>query len=148
INEFFAKYPYFPYERTAPFWGEYYRLCRFSPRKKHEAAWAAFRIAVVEDFGPMFGREKNDPVAWGKLCKTVGISPIPESLDDRRKKIMRAHVNLVDMHECARMGKFLKTPTTENLKAYIMMYTICTTKFYPREDAYAVPLLEYLLREI
>jgi hypothetical protein len=100
---------------------------------------------------------------------------------------MQAHVNLVDMHECARMVKFLEIPTKENLKAYIMnssgfyreelaeqrlllnayiirdgkiyprmyvteeelrVYTICSDKFYPREDAYAKPLLKYLLREI
>ncbi|KAF8536815.1 hypothetical protein BDD12DRAFT_933507 [Trichophaea hybrida] len=174
INEFFAKYSYFPYNRTAPFWSEWRRLRRVSmwppriprdekdkqrevreererkspetriAREKHEAAWTAFRIAVVEDFGPMFGHEENDLVAWGKLCETVGISPIPESLDDRRKNIMQAHVNLVDMHECARIVKSLEIPTEENLKAYIMS----SIGFYRKELAEQRLLLNaYIIRD-
>jgi len=113
INEFFASYPNFRYDRTAPFWAEFDRLCsaaKWPPRppkdetseekdhrkrhetpeirkghKQREAARVAFRIAVVKDFGTRFGKEEKDEVAWEKLCRTVGISPIPESLDDRRK---------------------------------------------------------------
>jgi len=80
--------------------------------------------------------------------------------------VMKTHVNLVDMHECARMGvkskanatvKVLKMFITKDGKFYprqyatvekLRAYTIDTEKFYPLQRAYATPLLRYLLREI
>lgn len=46
-------------------------------------AWGNFRRAMVEDFGEVFGRKVDDPEAWGRLCETAGIKPIPKDLKGR-----------------------------------------------------------------
>lgn len=88
IDEFFAQYPQYPYNRNAPFWQEFRDMCDFfnwdRDNEEQNAAWKAFRIAVVQGFDTAFGKEENDIDAWGKLCETAGVSPIPEDLEGRR----------------------------------------------------------------
>jgi len=149
LDEFFAQYPEYPYDRNAPFRQEFFDLLDWYdwPRKSWERdeAWKAFRIASVKAFGTEFGRDENDPEAWRRLCETAGINPIPRSMEDRRETIMSTHINLVDMHEQRRMGLKARTfATLEELRAY----TKETGRRYPLDEAYADGLLRYLLREI
>ncbi|KAF8536816.1 hypothetical protein BDD12DRAFT_707076, partial [Trichophaea hybrida] len=149
IDEFFAQYPEYPYDHNAPFWQEFRDMCDFFDLERtdeeQKAAWKAFRIAVVRGFGMTFGSEENDIHAWGRLCETAGLSPIPEDLEGRRNAILNTHINLVDMHQYRRMGLKSKIYETEE---ELRNYTIQTGKFFPLEEAYAAPLLCYLLREI
>jgi len=75
----------------------------------------------------------------------ASLEPVPESLEDRREKVLSAYINLVDLHEQGRMG--LKTDPFKTLEE-LREYTCEEDKRYPKEDAYADELLKYMLREI
>lgn len=61
------------------------------------------------------------------------------------KLVWDAHVNIVDLLECARTGKPVrKFATLEELRAY----TKKPGKMFPKESAYTGGLLKELLREI
>lgn len=63
------------------------------------------------------------------------------------KLVWDAHVNLVDLVECARTGKRVrKFATLEELRAYTMNPNL--KKVFPKKSAYAGGLLKELLREI
>ncbi|KAF8243170.1 hypothetical protein K440DRAFT_606534 [Wilcoxina mikolae CBS 423.85] len=159
IDDFFKDYPDFPYDRTAPFWQEFRYLNSFSgwPTTKKERkedddtkspqklAWQAFRIAVVKSFNATFGSQVDDIEAWGKLCKAAGVRDIPEDIKDRKKLVESPHINLVDLHECGRMGTKAKVWDTED---ELVAFTQKSGKKFPLEFAYAEPLLRFLLREI
>lgn len=59
--------------------------------------------------------------------------------------IIGTHINLVDMHECRRMGCLAEFFDS---RAELRAYTICTGKYYPQVNAYAGNLLQYLLRGV
>jgi hypothetical protein len=94
IDEFFAQYPDFNYNRTGSSPREFYRMCDqfhwvkdsqgdYPPER--EAAREAFREAMVETFNGRFGTDANDKKAWEGICDLLGIEPLPESMDDMRK---------------------------------------------------------------
>jgi hypothetical protein len=58
---------------------------------------------------------------------------------------MNPHINIVDLHECGRMGQRAQTFKEEK---DLVEYTQQLRKYYPLEVAYADPLLTYLLRQI
>jgi len=86
IDKFFARYPLYRYDRYAPFWQQFHKLCwayRWpttkaqreadkDPNSEQKLAWKAFRIAVVKSFGATFGTAEDDIDAWGRLCRVVG----------------------------------------------------------------------------
>jgi len=59
--------------------------------------------------------------------------------------VMSPHINIVDLHECGRMGQRAQKFKEEK---DLVEYTQETGRYYPLEEAYADPLLTYLLRQI
>ena len=104
IDEFFAEYPSFNYDRREFYTTEFRRLCKhmgwsLGKRAKRRAregrqtpqdealeeARDEFQTAVNQDFVRVFGRDEDDIDAWGRLCETAGIDPIPDTLEGRRE---------------------------------------------------------------
>ncbi|KAF8536787.1 hypothetical protein BDD12DRAFT_721066, partial [Trichophaea hybrida] len=152
------RYPRYSYKRDEPFWQQFRELCICyqwpTTRKDREAdkdpnslqkrAWKAFRIAVVQSFSTTFGTEVDDINAWRKMCMTVRV-PGMRNLDGCRKAVLNPHFNLLDLHECGRMGQ--QVQIFED-KQDLLEYTQDTGRYYPLVPAKADPLLTYLLREI
>lgn len=94
LNAFFEEYRAqgFDYDPTAVPPLEYRRLARHlgifrrpddsDPRSR--PLWEAFGRAMTAEFGIKFGRNMNDLAAWQKLCRRIGIDPLPTSLKKAR----------------------------------------------------------------
>lgn len=94
IDHFFAQYTVFPYQREKPVHAEFYRMCdMFEWRRQsngkfpveREEAWGLFRISIVQAFNSTFGADADSLKSWKRICRCIGISPVPESLLEARQ---------------------------------------------------------------
>lgn len=101
IDQFFADYPDFDYDRTESSPREFYRMCDFfdwgkNSRDEYPAerlqAQDDFRRAMVENFNDHFGTDVDDQQAWEHMCVVLGIEPLPQTM-----QAMKA-VCFVDCH--------------------------------------------------
>lgn len=90
IDQFFADYPDFDYDRTKSSPREFYRMCDFfdwgkNSRDEYPAerlqAQEDFRRAMVENFNDHFGTDVDDQQAWEHMCVVLGIEPLPGSMN-------------------------------------------------------------------
>jgi len=93
VDNFFALYPTFPYDRTASSPQEFRRMCRQFGWKKQsddtypveqEMAWKSFRIAMVRTFNEAFGEDANAKRSWMHLCTILDIEPAPTKIAKMR----------------------------------------------------------------
>ncbi|KAL2827981.1 hypothetical protein BDW59DRAFT_159939 [Aspergillus cavernicola] len=149
IDAFFSHYPDFTYQRDQPIYSELHHMYdTFNWRRENperEEAWKKFRVAVIETFNSIFGSDAEDLASWQRICRSLGITPIPQGLSEARKAVVQTHVNLVDLLESVRNGSPVETfSTLEELRKY----TVNEGRYFPKEEAYEGGLLRYLLREI
>ncbi|GBE78594.1 hypothetical protein SCP_0114830 [Sparassis crispa] len=158
LDAFFAKYPTFDYDPSAPVTVELRRMCKFFqwPKKKrrepkldkHEERLAAeegFRKALVGQFNSLFGKKVDKLQNWQRLCQLLQIDPIPIGLEACRKAVKNTHVNLIDLVDYTRTGTPARIhPSEERLRDY----TKAEGKYFPKERAHAGGVLRYLLRRI
>ncbi|KAI9455823.1 hypothetical protein HD554DRAFT_2178320 [Boletus coccyginus] len=151
LETFFAGFAAvgFSYRPAASAQKNFARLCKVSGwvgnSPARENARDGFKDALVQQFNFLYGVDTNDLAAWHNLCKVVGIEPPPDSIDECRKLIWDAHVNIVDLIEAVRLGRPVRQfHTLDELAAY----TKRTDRFFPKENAYQGGLLKELLREI
>jgi hypothetical protein len=84
---FFNKWPEFDYHREAEVITEFKRLCRekqWSPEERRDVK-DDLRDALVERFNEIYGTDENDLEAWRKLCRSVHVDPVPDTLDECKK---------------------------------------------------------------
>ncbi|KZP03919.1 hypothetical protein FIBSPDRAFT_844491 [Athelia psychrophila] len=145
IQQFFGEYPSFNYSRSSPIMSEFWRMCQHFNWDKEdedrEEAHKAFKDALTQQFNDYYGTDVDNIASWQKLCRRLGVEPIPEGLQACRAIIEKTHVNLVDLVD---NGRFEIFKSLEDLR----VYTIDERKFFPLDDAYAGGLLKFLLREI
>ena len=88
ITAFFAEYPEFDYDSTAPVTQEYRRLTQesdWAPRSRDEKkAKSAFGEAMGKQFASFYGSSIHDIKAWKALCKALNVYPIPETIAECR----------------------------------------------------------------
>ncbi|TEB18060.1 hypothetical protein FA13DRAFT_1699812 [Coprinellus micaceus] len=108
--------------------------------------WKAFGKAMAAQFGIKFGKNVNDLRAWQRLCKRIGIEPLPTTLEDARAKFKETHVNIVELLTPRIKDGEMETFETEEALA---IYS-CSTPglIYPRKFVTGGSLLWYLLRHI
>ncbi|KAF8730601.1 hypothetical protein AX14_005409 [Amanita brunnescens Koide BX004] len=149
IAAFFAEYPDFEYDSTAPVTQEYRRLTQESdwmPRSQAEKkAKSAFGEAMGKQFASFYGTSIHDMEAWKALCEALGVDPIPETIAESRDLIRSKHVNLVDFIDTRLTGDPIKIFETEK---ELRKYTREEGKYYPKESAKESGVLRYLLRKI
>ncbi|KAG9626993.1 hypothetical protein KCV03_g10229, partial [Aureobasidium melanogenum] len=154
LDEFFAQYPSFSYNRNVSSTQEFRRMRKqfnwvkndrgkYPPESK--AAWYSFRVAMVQTFNGTFGTDTEDRRAWMRIGARLNIVPLPRKLHDLRQQVMLTHVNLCDMLDAERSGRQVEIFATE---ADLVKYTRENHRYFPKEEAYAGGLLKYLLREI
>ncbi|KAH0828875.1 hypothetical protein J3R83DRAFT_2262 [Lanmaoa asiatica] len=168
LETFFAGFAAvgFSYQPATSAQKNFARLCQVSGWARNSPARAdareGFKDALVQQFNFLYGVDGNDLAAWQNLCKTIGIEPFPDSIDECRKVggtmifiivcsshgaqlVWDAHVNIVDLIEAVRTGRPVRQfPTLDELAAY----TKRTDRFFPKQNAYQGGLLKELLREI
>ncbi|KAF8183063.1 hypothetical protein K438DRAFT_1839567 [Mycena galopus ATCC 62051] len=140
FEQFFAQYPRFQYDPSAPVSVQYKAMCRkygFPPKSnywevkseldlKADAARAGFRLAM-------------------SFCAVLDISPVPLTLEACRAAVRDVHVNLVDLVNWGMMGaEIRKFETLQELSTY----TKDNGKFFPQSEAEAGGFLRFLLRPI
>ncbi|KAI0942428.1 hypothetical protein AcW1_003061 [Taiwanofungus camphoratus] len=150
LDEFFANYPAFVYNRSGSATDEFYRMCDFfnwdrNDEERNEAH-SLFKDAITQQFNRIYGTDVNDVKNWQSLCKVIGIVPVPERLQDCRGAIENTHVNLVDLVDIDEIADGRVVVFSSELE--LSVYTKESGKFFPRENAYAGGLLKYLLRQI
>ncbi|KAF8552596.1 hypothetical protein OG21DRAFT_1486098 [Imleria badia] len=108
------------------------------------AARVDFHDALALQFNFIFGTD-SDLGAWQNLCSVIDITPVPDVIDECKRLVWDAHVNIVDLLETARTGERVrKFANLEELRRY----TQNPKKRFPKKTAYAGGLLKELLREI
>jgi len=154
IDEFFADFPTFDYDRSASSPKEFYRMCDHFhwvknangqyPLARNEAH-EAFRMAMVQAFNHSFGTDVNNKNSWEGICDLLGIEPLPAGVPEMKKIVRSTHVNLSDLLDGGRSGTEVRIFDTE---AELAAYTIKEGRFFPKIEAYAGGVLRFLLREI
>ncbi|KAJ7679434.1 hypothetical protein DFH06DRAFT_511301 [Mycena polygramma] len=161
LEAFFANYPRFHYDPTAPVSAQYDAMCRmyFSrPKYEHgtvksereskaarEAAYAGYQLAMARTFAEIFGEDVNDLGNWQSLCRVLEIDPVPQNLYACRAAVREIHVNLVDLVDWGGTG----APITKfDSLQELAEYTHLTRKFFPQDRAEEGGLLKYLLRHV
>lgn len=170
IDEFFAVYTTFNYDRSASSPREFYRMCdQFGWRKNSAgkypaeriAAHGEFKIAMIEAFNHNFGTDVEDRHSWENICELLGVDPLPTRLKDMKEVchpihiseinshpwqlVKSTHVNLSDLLDSSRSGGPVHIFDTQ---AELAAYTLREGRIFSKEEAYAGGVLKYLLREI
>ena len=89
IDVFFAQYPEFGFDQSAPIWSEFERM-------RAEFGWDAddyemrdarrkFKSAMGQEFNDIYGTDETEIEPWQHLCRISYINPIPSTLEDCRK---------------------------------------------------------------
>ncbi|CAE6411270.1 unnamed protein product [Rhizoctonia solani] len=110
-----------------------------------DQARIGFRNALAKDFNDFYGTDENDLASWQKLCTVLNLGNIPNELESCRKLVKSKYVNIVDLVETPYSGEPVEHFKSE---AELSAYTKRTGKYFPRDNANAGNLLQYLLRRI
>ncbi|KAK2592853.1 hypothetical protein QQS21_009456 [Conoideocrella luteorostrata] len=149
INLFFERYPRFNHSPTNEAWSEYHRMVHSlgwkEKSKREKVARKRFRVAVVEQFGQMYGTDENNLNSLQRLSEKLHISPVPDSIKSCKKAIEKVHVNIMDFVDSERTGD--PVVTFKNPKRF-REYTVATGKIFPKKEAKESSLLRYLLRQV
>ncbi|TCD65133.1 hypothetical protein EIP91_003064 [Steccherinum ochraceum] len=110
-----------------------------------EEASRARKTALVRQFNDNFGNDENDLEAWHKLCRVIGIRPVPSDIYSCRQAVQATHVNMVDVVQASETGGTVPVFDSEQ---ELSEYTIATGKFFPRDHVESSDLLRHCLRHI
>lgn len=89
LKHFFARYEGFDYQPSCAATDEFDRLSvvqnwgREGPARME--AYLEFGDALASQFNRTYGKKKEDLAAWQKLCKRIGIDPIPDELEQAKE---------------------------------------------------------------
>ncbi|KAI3577207.1 hypothetical protein IWW34DRAFT_870000 [Fusarium oxysporum f. sp. albedinis] len=146
VDLFFANFKEFDYQRTKPFFDEFYRMCDHFGWSDEEATgpWYNFRVSLIQEFNYVVGEDKDNLLHWQNMFNLIGL-PKPTSLHEARTTMRVTHVNLVDLVESPRTRQ-----PVEHFKTVqdLSQYSVYEDKIFPKEEAYNGGLLALLLREI
>ncbi|KAF8550367.1 hypothetical protein OG21DRAFT_1605929 [Imleria badia] len=152
LEDFFAQFANlslgFTYSENSTAHDNFRRLREAFQWDKDSTSLATVRVdfhdALVQQFNFIFGAD-SDLSAWQNLCSVIDITPVPDDIEECKRLVRDAHVNIVDLLETARTGgRVQKFADLEALRRY----TKKPGKMFPKESAYAGGLLKELLREI
>lgn len=99
LERFFAKYSYsgFEYDPEEPVIDGFNRLCGvlgLDPNDGNSAGVQAvrkkLRKAMVLQFNSIYGTDVESVTSWQCLCRVLGISPVPTTLDECKKVGLRS----------------------------------------------------------
>jgi len=134
MDEFFDRYPDFPYNPSQSVMTEFYRMCDFFGWERddpeRETARDLHRDAMVQQFNHIYGTDVNDVASWWKLCEDLNIDPIPQDLEGCRSLVRSLHVNLVDLVDMSNTGREVRL--FDSL-AELVDYTVDRGRYFPKK---------------
>ncbi|KAI0723364.1 hypothetical protein C8Q76DRAFT_392635 [Earliella scabrosa] len=148
IAEFFASYPDFAYDPSAPFIDEFFNLCEYRGwdvnSDERRAAQFHLQAAMISQFNNPEPGAARDLRTWQHLCAVLKIEPAPGSVRECRAIVTRVQVNICDLIRAPTEGKPCLFATEWELAAYSRR----TKKIFPGEEIQAGSVLRFLLRHI
>ena len=172
IAEFFASYPDFAYDPSAPFIDEFFNLCEYRGwdvnSDERRAAQFHLQAAMISQFNSPELGAAQDLRTWQHLCAVLKIEPAPGSVRECRavrafalrlclrravdrvrgwfvlQIVNRVQVNICDLIRAPTEGKPCLFATECELAAYSRR----TKKIFPGEEIQAGSVLRFLLRHI
>lgn len=88
IDDFFAEYSPFVYNRAAPVTREFYRMCDYfqwgKDEEERDGARQGFKDAMTLQFNSIYGVDVDDINSWTMLCQDLRIFPTPTDLETCR----------------------------------------------------------------
>ncbi|KAJ7501841.1 hypothetical protein B0H11DRAFT_1713230, partial [Mycena galericulata] len=153
LEKFFSSYPKYEYDPSGPASQQFQQLRevynwgrgRGRDSALGDAAYKGYSMALVLTFTQLYGDDASDLGNWQRLCRTVGINPVPDSILECRRVIEDAHVNLMDLLDTHTTGEPVRRFATE---MELSEYTQDTGKKFPRKWIPKGCLLYFLLRRI
>ncbi|KAK0192348.1 hypothetical protein F5146DRAFT_927646 [Armillaria mellea] len=149
IQAFFAQYPEFSYdpsgETMKQFWDMIRQFGWVRDEDRKDEALSGIRDAIAQQFTDIYGGNAGDLGAWQRLWEIVGEGEMPTDIKACRAAIKRVFVNICDLVD------FPATKVPPPLFANaveLSEYSRSNRKIYPKENAYAGGLLQFLLRKI
>ncbi|OSC99186.1 hypothetical protein PYCCODRAFT_874973 [Trametes coccinea BRFM310] len=143
---FVARYPLFVYNPTVSAYAQFNLLSQLLNWGRAQVAEARALLdeAMVEQFDQIYGTDVNGLAGWQKLCFVLAIRPIPNDLEECRKRVCATHVNICDLIWVPWLG----LPPIFASEVDLSKYTLANGKVFPRSKVKRGSLLEYLLRHI
>ncbi len=166
LESFFANYPNFTYDSSAPARSEFRRLCQAQQwgqnSAQRDSARSRFRTALILQFNAAYG---DDLDGWHAMMIHMGVDPLPDTISACKKVLIYSpfevsssptshstqivkglFVNLVDLVDVR--GDPTQTVTLFESEKALSKYTKRTDKFFPKDEAKAGGILKFLLRQI
>ncbi|KAF2807814.1 uncharacterized protein BDZ99DRAFT_391589 [Mytilinidion resinicola] len=139
---FFACFPGFKANATAPMAAEFDRLASYMAWTKQEAA--IYRTqAWNTEFERAYGTDASKLEGWKALCEKCSIEPAPQSVKKCKKALANVHVNLCDLADAWRTGEKVKLfPSFAALRRYTI-----PARIFPLTDAKADGYAKALLKK-
>ncbi|KAJ7111730.1 hypothetical protein C8R44DRAFT_798536 [Mycena epipterygia] len=149
LEEFFSSYPKFEYDPSGPASQQFQQLRNVYKKERTkidpDELYQGYNRALGLAFSQYYGNDANDLGNWQKLCRTVEIFPVPDSVEECKFAIEDSHVNLIDLMDIQTTGEPVHRFRTERELA---TYTKKTGKIFPSSRAHKGDLLQALLRRI
>ncbi|KAM0277624.1 hypothetical protein ACHAQH_005652 [Verticillium albo-atrum] len=150
LDRFFLSYTPFPYEAGLPPTTSLKALIRHLgwPHRSVEVKnlRADYQKALRQEVDVWFGRE-DDLEAWHTLCRAVGISRPPGTIEQCTQVLRKTHVNIVDLIEWGRnrdLGSVEVFETRERLVEYSLEHG----KIFPVKEVQAHGETNVVLRHL
>ncbi|TFK69021.1 hypothetical protein BDN72DRAFT_841109 [Pluteus cervinus] len=149
LESFFSEYTLFTYIPTNHPSDEFARLVsenQWSKKgEKYKQAKEEYDLALVIEFGKIYGSDERSWDSWRTLCEVLGVEEVPGSVTACKKIVRNTHVNLADLVATFATGQPVEIfPDRRALK----VYTRRTKKIFPKATAKSSSLLKCLLRRM
>ncbi|KAK0480932.1 hypothetical protein IW261DRAFT_1334956, partial [Armillaria novae-zelandiae] len=150
IQAFFAQHPGFSYDPSGETMQQFWSMMRqFGWTSKGDLrkteALSGIQDAIAQQFNDIYGGNATDLAAWQRLWEMVGEGDMPTDINACRAAIKRVFVNICDLvdYPATRVPP-PRFPTLDELAEY----SRDNGKIYPKQNAYAGGLLQFLLRKL
>ncbi|KAK0445106.1 hypothetical protein EV421DRAFT_1708659, partial [Armillaria borealis] len=149
IQAFFAQYPEFSYdpsgETMEQFWSMIRQFGWLRDDTRKTEALSGIQDAIAQQFNDIYGGNAGDLGAWQRLWEMVGEGDMPTDINACRAAIKRVFVNICDLVDYPATQV---RPPLFSTAVELAEYSRSNHKIYPKENAYAGGLLQFLLRKI
>jgi hypothetical protein len=85
LTDFFAQYPEFSYDASAPVMTEFWKMCDYfgwdEDDEERKSARGSLKDAMTQQFNNIYGTDVESISAWKNLCQVLHIDPIPDELN-------------------------------------------------------------------
>ncbi|CAG8084531.1 unnamed protein product [Penicillium nalgiovense] len=136
VNAFFRSWPNFPFHVQLPPHKSWEQLHMFygwdDQAPEYRAAWIRYQDALASEVTIWFG-DVLDLESWQKLCRAVGIDPLPGTCADGYMAIRNLYVNLIDLIQWARTGRVDGEVKRWKNNADLFEYSIATRRIFERD---------------